>query len=65
MINHNHKTVPRPPEPNVQIPWDYIGFGSWGPQHSVVDLYKEANRGHREKKCQVYGKRVNRKWAVS
>lgn len=50
----------RRPDVNVYIPWGY-----WGPTHTVVDLYAKANRGHKEKKSQVYGKRKNRKWAVS
>jgi hypothetical protein len=56
----NNWDVPRPPPPGVHIPWGY-----WGPVTSPVDLYKKANRGHKEKKDQVYGRRVNRKWAVS
>jgi len=51
---------PRNPPPNVQIVYDY-----WR-SYTPVDLYKQAgNRGRKEPKKQVYGKRVNRKWAVS
>lgn len=57
----NYCMIYRSPEVNVHIPW----AGYWGMPNTVVDLYAKANRGHKEKKSQVYGKRKNRKWAVS
>lgn len=58
----NPSDKPRNPPPNVHIPWEWC----FGRTTTVVNLYKEANnRGRKEPKKQVYGKRVNRKWAVS
>lgn len=54
---------PRNPPPNVHIPWSWNWYD---PRITPVDLYKQAgNRGRKEPSKQVYGKRVNRKWAVS
>lgn len=52
--------IVREPEVNQPVPYGYCG-----PEQSIVDFYAKANKWHKEKKSQVYGKRTNRKWAVS